>query len=115
METQLLQTLFRHVNLPPCLPGKRDSNEQGIEFELVKRLLDASMLMDDVGDLRALEVWTRLKRTLESCKRLYYGDINKSSLFYCFRRIEIGDFLIIYVREQNAGLLVRRIILLVHL
>lgn len=104
----MLESLYHHIVLPPCLPGKQESNLEDIELALTERLLRASKVIRDANEGSRHE-WDCIRCSLQICKTLNTGGkLNKASLLAEFRSLEPEDLIILHISEQNAGLLIRR-------
>lgn len=98
-----LESLVNHVALPPRLPGRQDGKLNEIESDLIAFLMNAASKVDsgnELGDLR---------RSLQTCKVVNADRrLRKSSLLTAFRELQVDEFLILHVVEQNAALVIRR-------
>lgn len=102
----ILESILNHVALPPHLPGRQEAALYKIEHALTERLLEASRTLKDLTNNRFGSDCVR--RVIQTCKVLNAGGkLNKTSLLTAFRELEASD-LVIHIREQNAGLIVRR-------
>lgn len=107
--THLFECLFNHVALPPRLPGQSDKENDAIERALVDRLLNAVCFIRDLPKNDLYQEWDAIRSLLQTCKTLNAGGkLDKTSLLTEFKGLEHNELLILHIREQNAGVLVRR-------
>lgn len=104
-----LDYLFNHIALPPRLPQKNDTKLEIFEKALTESLLKwASLFRNGVGS-KSAGLWDLIINTLFNCDFLHAGGkLNSSSLKTSFSQLALGQCLIIYVAQQNAGLLIYR-------
>ncbi|KAI9701732.1 MAG: hypothetical protein M1820_006360 [Bogoriella megaspora] len=105
----MLDSVFNHIVLPPKLPGGEERNLDLTEQDLISRILDACRTIRDRLSPEEYAHWDSLRRSLESSKRVNSGrKINKDSLLFELRQMLDGDFLILHVTQQNAGILLEK-------
>ena len=104
----LLESVFNHVVLPPSLPGQLDTDIEGIEHNVLTRLIHACDTLRKFASQEDVETWTPLRDSLRVCLDLNRGRLEKESMLENFRRLQPKRVLILFVVEQNAALLVRR-------
>jgi hypothetical protein len=104
----LLESVFNHLVLPPKLPGHRDIDIEGIEHDILTRLIRAC---DTVGKLTSQqfgETWASIRYSLRICLNINPGRLEKVSVLQEFCNLQRNGVLILYVVEQNAALFIRR-------
>ncbi len=107
----LLEAIFNHLTLPPCLPGYQDPRVDLIASSLTDRLLDVvkkfSRFPDD--QFKYLLQFESLRRSLETCKHVNAnGRLSRTSLSAAFRDLQHQDFILVHVVEHNVALIIRR-------
>ena len=102
-----LEYLFNHIALPPRLPQKNETRSHVFEKILTESLLKwASNFRDGLGH-KSTGLWDSIINTLFNCDVLHVGGkLNSSSLETAFLQLGVGRCLVIYVAQQNAGLLI---------
>lgn len=106
MSSLILESLVNHVFLPPQNPGKSDAAIHGLSEAFIERILKATLLVRDSGDPVLFSRYDQLRIVLQSTKRLNSeARLDKDSLFAEFQDLEGKSFLVLFVTEQNAGLL----------
>lgn len=105
-----LDYLFNHIALPPRLPQKNEAQVEKLEKALTESLLKwACLFREDLHD-ESRQLWDLLIDAIRSCDILHAGGkLNSSSLITAFSQLAGGQCLIVYVAEQNAGLLIHRL------
>ncbi|KXJ89333.1 hypothetical protein Micbo1qcDRAFT_212713 [Microdochium bolleyi] len=99
-------SVFTHVALPAQLPQRAEKNVVAIESALVDYLLQAVQIMR--GDNKDDHVLEAVQRCLRRCKTLNMGGLlERTRLEAVFRELGNGDFLVLRVAAQNAGILLR--------
>lgn len=105
----ILLSIFNHVVLPPELPGKEDAQSDIVEKELICRLMAAVTIMRTNSEQDLLSTWQMIENTLKASSLSNENGIcNKAVLIRVLKEISSDNALILRVREQNAGLLIRR-------
>ena len=109
LKSRLVESVCNHLILPPKLPGKADKEPRLIENNLTERVLDAISILERLtGPIYSRKSGV-LKKCIEACITIREdGQLNRASLLAILRDLDNGDYLIIYVKEQNAALLLRR-------
>ncbi|KAF8315426.1 hypothetical protein DL93DRAFT_2057188 [Clavulina sp. PMI_390] len=109
MREKLLQSLIHHVFLPPDLPPSADSAQDLVETELCQSVLEAAeefIKVDGVLSDARSEAWQPTLRMLrflfEHCP---YP--SKESLEEKLASMGVDDYIALYVRAQNAGVIIR--------
>ncbi|CAG8973686.1 hypothetical protein HYALB_00002252 [Hymenoscyphus albidus] len=109
--TSLLESIFHHVTLPPKLPDRQEGGLDTIQNLLTERLLNATIALRD-------ETYERYGPGLDDVRRVILtskivnagGKLDPATLVEAFRELQGNGLIIIHVSEQNAALLVRRVI-----
>jgi hypothetical protein len=107
---RFLKSLFNHVALPPCLPGKLESEIDEIDDVLTDRLLNAvQTLATRLPSSHFSTALQGLHRSLKIARRVNAGGkLTKSSLLDAMREFNGEEMIIVYVMEQNSAILLRR-------
>lgn len=104
----MLGDLVNHVVLPERLPEKQEMDISLLGPALTERVLQASRMLRDF-DHDNFQLWDDLRRVLLEVKQINRdGPLDKAALVQAFRQLEPGGFIILHVKEQNAGMLVSR-------
>ncbi|KAI1425632.1 hypothetical protein F5Y12DRAFT_795814 [Xylaria sp. FL1777] len=105
----LLGSVFNHLVLPPEIPGAQDSDIDTVSHNVLKRVVHATdTAMSFTCDVPWVEAYQSLQDSLQICLQLNRGHLERSSLLKHFGEMRPGHMLILYLNEQNAGLLIRR-------
>ena len=105
----LLEAVINHVALPPRLPAKADNDADQVEQALNGLLLNASKTLTDLAPGDLSRKWDITRNTLRICSEVNSGGkLDKASLLSEFQCLKCNDTLILHIKEQNAGLLIRR-------
>ncbi|KAL9083910.1 MAG: hypothetical protein Q9165_008317 [Trypethelium subeluteriae] len=105
----LLNSVYNHIVLPPCLPGGDDQNLKDIESDLMTRLVKACRTIRDILGGEHYAELDAIRRSLETAKLVNARQkVNKDSLFSELQSLRQNETLILHVREQNAGVLIAR-------
>ncbi|OAG39983.1 hypothetical protein AYO21_05856 [Fonsecaea monophora] len=105
---KLLRAVVNHVVLPPNLPEKVDNNLEEINRDLLLRVRDACLELDTVTKGEFQQQLGLLQSSLDHCQNIHASvHLDSLQLQRAFRRLQIGEVLVIHISEQNAGLLVR--------
>ena len=103
------ESVFNHVALPTQLPHRADANVAEIERVLVDHLLNAAQFMRNAQNGPLSQSWESVCRCLDVCKMLNMGgQVERSRLVTALRQMQAGDFLVLHIETQNAGIFVRR-------
>ncbi|TGJ78854.1 hypothetical protein E0Z10_g9910 [Xylaria hypoxylon] len=109
LDLDLLGLVFNHLVLPPDIPEAQDSDIDAVSRDIVMRMIRATNnVMNISWDVPWQEAYQNLQDSLEACLELNRGQLERNSLLQQFQRLCPGQILILYLNEQNAGLLVRR-------
>ncbi|KAI0878565.1 hypothetical protein GGS24DRAFT_517708 [Hypoxylon argillaceum] len=104
----LLSSVFNHLVLPPKIPGGQDLDIDTVSHDILLRMIHATdTAVNLTNDMPWQEEYKDLRSSLQACLELNRGHLEQGSLFKHFQKLELGKVLILYVNEQNAGLLVR--------
>ncbi|KAI1132344.1 hypothetical protein F5Y10DRAFT_294105 [Nemania abortiva] len=104
----LLGSVFNHLVLPPKIPGAQDSNVEAISDRVLLRMIHATdTAMALTTDMPWRKQYEDLRDSLQACLELNRGHLEQGSLVKHFRKLDLGKTIILYLNEQNAGLLVR--------
>ncbi|ORX94071.1 hypothetical protein BCR34DRAFT_608383 [Clohesyomyces aquaticus] len=104
-----LTSLYHHVVLPRQTPGKEDSNLNKVDAALLDHLLDAVKALVPLVPLPHQQALDAVRLALSTCKVLNVeGKVDKTLLSRELGRLGRKDALILYINEQNAGLLIYR-------
>lgn len=102
-----LEYLFNHIALPPRLPQKNETKLHTFEKALTETLLRWAYNFRAGLGHQSTGPWDSVVNTLFNCDVLHLGGkLNSSSLETSFLQFGIGRCLLIYVAQQNAGLLI---------
>ncbi|KAL3476926.1 hypothetical protein BJX99DRAFT_258041 [Aspergillus californicus] len=104
-----LLSTFNHVVLPPNIPGAAETQNEDLENDLICRLLDSVKILKQKAEDDSLPTWQLVENTLKISSLANQGEMcNKSALVKVLRRISPDHALMVRIREQNAGLLIRK-------
>ncbi|KAL5336549.1 hypothetical protein BJX70DRAFT_400495 [Aspergillus crustosus] len=105
-----LLSIFNHVVLPPELPGAADEHVDTVEGDLTRRLLEVVKVMKDNPQENVSLTWHMIENTLTASHLVNdKGICNKAALAEVLKILSSDNALIIRIREQNAGLLIRKV------
>jgi len=100
-----LAAVYRHVVLPPRLPGRQDDDPDCINTALMSRVSDAVRNLQEHADHSIATPLDVIEAALKRCKPLMAtGDIEKRILQEEFRVLSPPHFLVLHL--QNAGLII---------
>ena len=103
----MLTMVYNHVVLPPQLPGVEDANPGAIGSDLMTRLAGACGAVKSLIHGNQYARWDAIHRSLLAAKRVNTrGKINRASLALELQQIRPDQTLILYVGQQNAGMLI---------
>jgi hypothetical protein len=103
-----LESVFNHLVLPPKLPGQRDIDTEGIEHNILNRLIRACDTLGWLTGQEFAETWTSVGNSLRVCLSTNTGRLERASMLQQFCKLQRNDLITLYVVEQNAALLIRR-------
>lgn len=105
--------LFPHLALPQRLPHAQEGNLNNVELALVDRLiLDAQRMRDahGFGTSRSADAWESIRLCLSCSKDLNRGGlVDRVKLLSEFQQLRARNALIVYIRSQNAALMIHRL------
>ncbi|KAI1741165.1 hypothetical protein F4680DRAFT_464954 [Xylaria scruposa] len=105
----LLSSVFNHLVLPPEVPGAQDTDVDAISRDIITRMIHAiDTAIGFTSDMPWRGAYQNLQDSLQACLELNRGHLERASLFKHLQKLELGKVLILYLNEQNAGLLIRR-------
>ena len=105
----MLEALVNHIFLPARVPGKSDEGLHGLTEAFAERLINASLLLRNSGAGELFPQYDRLRMVLQTARRLNSGaKLDKDGLLAAFQHLDDDKPLILFVTEQNAGLLIRK-------
>ncbi|KAI0172821.1 hypothetical protein GGR52DRAFT_591328 [Hypoxylon sp. FL1284] len=104
----LLQAVFNHLVLPPQVPGGQDADIEGLSSNVLARMTHACEAAESLVDSPWSKAFQSVRASLEACRALNSGCLEKSTLCYYFRHLQADQVLILHVVEQNAAVLIRR-------
>ncbi|KAE8135900.1 hypothetical protein BDV38DRAFT_120045 [Aspergillus pseudotamarii] len=100
---------FNHIAFPPKLPGKRDSQPEKVDLDLITRLRHAVQTLHRMADDDMKAVWQWIEVMLDTCRLVNEnGMVNKVALLDAFDKLHPESPVIVYIAEQNAALLFRK-------
>jgi hypothetical protein len=109
LNMDLLASVFNHLVLPPAIPGTDDTAIDDVSYDITLRMIHATeTAMNITGDAPWVDAFTTLHHSLRACLELNGGRLDRASLLSHFQTLHSDQVLILNVKEQNAGLLVRR-------
>lgn len=109
LDLDMLGSVFNHLVLPPEIPGAEDSDVDGVSNNILLRMIHATnTAMDLTHDVPWREEYQSLRDSLQTCLELNRGHLERDSLLKQFKELDYRQVLILYLNEQNAGLLIRR-------
>ncbi len=105
-----IERVFNHIVLPPSLPGGQDADVDNVGYRLLGRLGYACGSLECMGDEKMALSCKALASSLAMCQRMAQGTMSASTLLESFALLNNPDGLVILdIKEQNAGLVLRRI------
>ncbi|KAI1368230.1 hypothetical protein F5Y08DRAFT_347605 [Xylaria arbuscula] len=108
----LLGSVFNHLVLPLEVPGVQDSNEDAVSQEIIMRMINATNTALGLSCAAPWEgSYESLRDSLRVCNQLNRGGLERESLLKHFQELNSGRMLILYLNEQNAGLLIHRTVI----
>jgi hypothetical protein len=106
-EPSLTAALYYHLAMPAKVPVHPDSNPELVEEALLKRLKLAAQRMKWVSASSSGDHWGKIERCLSVYKRTHAaGCLDKTILLSELRAMRHDDLFILYLRSQNAALLI---------
>lgn len=103
------ESLLNHLSLPAQLPQFQDKGIEKIEAALLGRLQESAASMSDSSTPDDQTIWLSITRSLASWQRMTAcGRLDKTVLQAELQNLNPSDFLILYVRKQNAAIFIYR-------
>lgn len=110
--TKSLGILLNHVVFPEQLPSKHEGATLTLERDLVDGLIKAAEALVAIASDADAAIWEDVRKTLLAARNLNNDTdvegLEKTSIIESFRQLGPNESLILHVREQNAGLLIKR-------
>ncbi|KAK5636041.1 hypothetical protein RRF57_011753 [Xylaria bambusicola] len=108
IRADLLGQVFNHLVLPPEIPGSQDDDVDLVSQNVLSRLIQATeVAINLTPETLWQEAFRDIEDSLNICIRLNRGRLERNSLLQHFKNLIPGRMLILYLNEQNAGLLIR--------
>jgi len=105
--------LFHHLTLPQRLPHAQEGNLNEVELALVGRLVLGAQRMRDahgLGSSPSADTWESIRLCLSCSKDLNRrGAVDRVKLLSQFQQLGARNALIVYIRSQNAALMIHRL------
>ena len=103
----LLESVFNHLVLPPKLPGRRDTDTEGIEHNVLTRLLQACETLESLPGQEPGDTWNSVRQQLVVFSDLSRGSLDQPSLISAFSGLSDSCPVTLHIAEQNCAILVR--------
>lgn len=103
----LLESVFNHLVLPPKIPGRQDTDIEGIEQRILIRLKQACNTLNEFAGQDLQKTWASIDESLCACINVGRCRYEKTSILKAFRHLQPKHFLVLYMVEQNAALFLR--------
>lgn len=107
-----MEALLNHVVFPERLPSRQDADIRALDINLVDSLIHAAEALAGMTSDADKGIWQDVRKTLIVARALNddtdAGGLEKTSILESFRQLAPTTSLILHVREQNAGLLIKR-------
>lgn len=116
-DAELLDALVFHTTLPPNAPHQQDKDLARVEDELGTRFVEACKEIRDLtcSSQNEVRTWEALRISLErSARFVVEGCIDQASLQAELKELQSSQSLVLYIAEQNVGLLIYRAKRFVH-
>lgn len=105
----LLQAVFDHLTLPPKLPAAEDTYIDAVSRNVIDRFIHACALAAELAEGTTWKkAYEDLHNSLFDCRELNIGRLEKTTLLKHLKTLTPDRPLILYVNEQNAGLIIRQ-------
>ncbi|KAL9051900.1 MAG: hypothetical protein Q9162_005738 [Coniocarpon cinnabarinum] len=106
---QTLGLLYNHLILPRRLPSREDKDPALIAQNLTQRILAAARDLRSQADEQLHGAFNKLCRALFATQHVHrHGFIDQTGLGRTLRSLEDEDFVVLYIMEQNAALIIKR-------
>lgn len=103
----LLESVFNHLVLPPKLPGCQDADIEGIERDILSRLLHTCESLGTLSTQETEETWHSVRRQLVVCLDLHRGSFDRESLISAFSNLSDDCPVTLHIAEQNCAIVIR--------
>ncbi|KAI1434570.1 hypothetical protein GGR50DRAFT_391374 [Xylaria sp. CBS 124048] len=103
----LLDAVYNHLVLPPRVPGAQDADIESVSECVLARFIHACESIIPLVGSPWSEAYQSVRFSLEACRVLSSGRLEKSTVRQYLSQLQPGHVLILHVIEQNAALLVR--------
>ncbi|ORY15467.1 hypothetical protein BCR34DRAFT_642957 [Clohesyomyces aquaticus] len=104
-----LAEVFNHLALPRKLPGAQDIDLVRTNGDILGRLIRATKTLEGLAGRHQFQTWHELRHALTTCQNLHgLGRLEKRSLISEFQTLTCP--LVLYITEQNAALIIRRVV-----
>ncbi len=108
IRADLLGQVFNHLVLPPEIPGSQDGDVDSVSQNVLVRLIQATeVAINRTPETPWQEAFRDVEDSLRICIQLNRGRLERNSLLQHLKNLVPGRMLILYLNEQNAGLLIR--------
>jgi len=104
----LLESVFNHLVLPPKLPGRQDGDIEGLERDILSRLIRACESLGTLPGQRTEEAWNSVRRQLVVCLDLHRRSFDSESLISAFSNLSDDCPVTVHIAEQNCAIIIRR-------
>lgn len=101
-----LEEIFNHMVLPVKVPDHGDRDSEAVGSAVLARLMRACKVVDQDSSYE----WSAVKRCLGACKGIARARFEAQELVQDWTYLGPGDFSLVRISEQNAALLVRRVV-----
>ncbi|OJD29536.1 uncharacterized protein BKCO1_7800036 [Diplodia corticola] len=112
LNPEVLGILLNHVVFPEQLPSSREGDTRSLERNLVDGLIKAAEALVPTASDTDRAIWEDVRKTLCVARKLNNDTdsegLEKNSISNSFRQLASNESLILHVKEQNAGLLVKK-------
>lgn len=112
LNAKSLGILLNHVVFPEQLPSRHEGDTRSLERDLVDGLIKAAEALVAIASDTDTTIWEDARKTLLAARNLNNDTdvegLEKTSILESFRQLGLNESLILHVREQNAGLLIKR-------
>jgi hypothetical protein len=110
-----LESVFNHMVLPPQLPDHGDQDPEALSSAILTRLSNACRVFEVLSDAEQWQgewarVWALVGQTLCMCHGIHQRGVEAKLLLQGWAGFQPHDFFILRIAEQNAALLLRRIV-----
>ena len=104
----LLESVFNHLVLPPKLPRRQDGDIEGLEQDILSRLLRACECLGTLPGQGTEEAWHSVRRQLVVCLDLHRRSFDSESLISAFSHLSDDFPVTVHIAEQNCAVTIRR-------